>query len=238
MNKADQEIKALSVFFPAYNEEQNIVQTVQKAVAVLEKLTIKWEIIIVNDGSKDDTKKVSEKIAKLNKNISVVNKENGGYGSALRAGFKASKYQWIVYTDSDGQFDFSEVAMFLKAAESADYIVGFRMKRSDPFYRLLFAKIWGLSVFLFFGVKVHDIDCGFKMINKKVLDKIPPLESERGAMINAELLIKIKKYGFMITEVGVHHYPRVAGNPTGIHLRVIIQSYLDLLKLWRKLLFV
>lgn len=228
-------VKQLSVFFPAFNEEGNIVTTAEKAVAVLEKLDLNYEVIIINDGSRDRTSEVSHELAKKNKHVKVVDQENGGYGMALRAGFKNAKYDWIVYTDGDGQFDFSEIGKFLKKAdEGNDYIIGYRIKRNDPFYRVIFAKIWALSVFFLFWIWVRDIDGGFKMINRRVLDKIPALKSTRGAMINAELLIKTKKYGFKIAQVGVNHYPRMAGKPTGANIKVIIQSYIELLKLWLK----
>lgn len=228
-------VKQLSVFFPAYNEEGNIAQTTEKALDVLKKLDLdNYEVIVVNDGSKDKTSEVAHDLAKKNSHVKVVDQENGGYGMALRAGFSNAKYEWIVYTDADGQFDFSEIDKFLEKAEKNDYIIGYRMKRNDPFYRLIFAKIWALSVFFLFWIWVKDIDGGFKMINKRVLEKIPPLKSTRGAMINAELLIKTKKYGFKIAQVGVHHYPRLAGNPTGASIKVIIRSYVELLKLWLK----
>ncbi len=231
------QIKNLSVFFPAYNEEGNIARTTERALDVLKKLDLEnYEVIVVNDGSKDRTSEVAHELVKKYKFVQVVDQENGGYGMALRGGLNAAKYDWVVYTDGDGQFDFSEITKFLaKAEEGNDYIIGYRMKRNDPFYRLIFAKIWAISVFFLFWIWVKDIDGGFKMINKRVLDKIPALKSTRGAMINAELLIKTKKYGFKIAQVGVHHYPRLEGTPTGANLHVILKSYHDLFSLWLKL---
>lgn len=229
-------IDSLSVFFPAYNEEGNIVLTVKKAEEVLENLKIKnWEIIIVNDGSNDKTGEKAEILAKENKNIRVISQPNGGYGMALRSGYYHAKYPHIVYTDSDGQFDFSEVTNFIEKIDEADLVIGYRIKRSDPFIRLVFAKGWAISLYIFFGFWLKDVDCGFKMINKKVLEKIPPLESTRGGMINAELVIKARNAGFKIAQVGVNHYPRLAGKPTGASLRVVIRSFLDLFKLWWKI---
>lgn len=228
-------IKSLSVFFPAYNEEGNIQNTVERAVNVLKKLSLEWEVLIINDGSRDQTGEIADKLAQENSQVKAVHQKNGGYGMALRAGFNHSKYDWIVYTDADGQFDFTQVPKFLEKAQENDYIVGFRTKRNDPFYRILFAKGWALSVFLLFGVWVKDIDCGFKMVSREVINAIKPLESTRGAMINAELLIKAKKKGFRITQVGVDHYPRVSGTPSGASIKVILKSYIDLIKLWWKL---
>lgn len=222
----------LSVFFPAYNEEGNIKDTVEKAVGVLEKIKVgSWEILVINDGSKDRTKDVVEKLSRKYPKVRVVNQPNGGYGAALRSGFKNSKFEWICYTDGDGQFDFSEVAKFLDEEDTADLLLGYRIKRKDPWYRILFAKGWAMSLFIFFGLKFKDIDCGFKMVRRKVIDQVSPLESSRGAMINAELVIKSKRAGFRIKEIGVNHYPRLHGSSTGASLRVIVKSYLDLIKM-------
>jgi glycosyltransferase involved in cell wall biosynthesis len=229
-------IDSLSVFFPAYNEEAHVELTVRKTKKVLEEVASKWEIIIVNDGSNDKTKEIAQTLSKEDKKIRVINhSKNGGYGEALKSGFYNSKYEWVAYIDIDGQFDFTEISKFLGKKDSADLLMGYRMKRQDSFYRLLFAKGWALALFVFFGLRLKDVDCGFKMVSKKVLDTIPHLESTRGGMINAELPIKTKKYGFKIAEIGVHHFPRTAGHPKGADLNVIIKSFIDLFKLWIKL---
>jgi len=229
-------VRELSVFFPAYNEGQNISETVMDAKKVLEKIAVKWEILVVNDGSKDNTKAVSEKLVKEDKRIRLINHTiNRGYGSALQSGFYGAKYSWIVYTDSDGQFDFSEITRFLEKINKVDLIIGYRIKRKDSSYRLFLAKGWGFLVFLFFGLKLRDVDCGFKMVKKSVIKKIPKLESERGGMINAELAIKAKSAGFKIGQVGVTHYPRRSGQATGSQINVIIKSFADLFRLWLKL---
>lgn len=229
-------IDSLSVFFPIYNEEKNILIMVEKAIKVLETLGLKeYEIILVDDGSKDKSPEIIDNLAKKYDFIKAIHQSNGGYGLALRAGFANAKYDWVVYTDADGQFDFSEITKFLEKTNEADLIYSYKIKRRDPFFRTLAALGWALSLFIILGLRVKDIDTGFKMVNRKVLEKIPALESTRGGMINAELVIKAKKYGFRITQVEVNHYPRLFGNPTGVKLNVILQSYLDLLNLWWKL---
>ncbi len=229
-------IKNLSVFFPAFNEEGSIENTVIKASEVLQDLRLNYEIIIVDDGSTDKTAQIADSLAKSNPKIRVIHhSKNLGYGEALRSGFYNAKYDTIVYTDGDGQFDFSEINKFLEKIEDHDLVIGYRIKRQDPFFRILFKKGWKLSLLTFFGLTLKDVDCGFKMIRKSVLENIPHLESTRGAMINAELAIKTKKYGFTLTQVGVNHYPRLSGKPTGASIRVIVKSFLDLLRLWWKL---
>jgi glycosyltransferase involved in cell wall biosynthesis len=234
------EIRELSVFFPAYNEEENVKKTVLSAIEVLKKVANKWEILIVNDGSKDRTGEVAGEIAKKNKNVKVINHSpNRGYGGALKSGLYGSKYSWIAFTDSDGQFDFSEITNFIakQRETSADLVIGYYKKRQVSKFKVLTSKLWEIAVFVLFGLKVKDIDCGFKLISKKVVDKITKLESERGAFISSEFLIKARRAGFRIVEIPVTHYPRKKGVGTGRNLNVIIKSFVDLAKLWIKLNF-
>jgi glycosyltransferase involved in cell wall biosynthesis len=217
-------ISELSVFFPAYNEEAHAENTVNKAVKVLGGVAKKWEIIIVEDGSADKTLEIAKKLSANDKRIRVVHhKKNRGYGGAFKSGFYNARYKWIAFTDIDGQFDISEITKFIKEqkATKADLVIGYYKKRQVS---------KGL-----FGLKVRDIDCGFKLVRKKVIDSIPKLESERGAFISTEFLVKAKKEGFKIVEIPVTHYPRTAGLGTGRDLSVIFNSFADLFKLWRKL---
>lgn len=234
---SDKFVPELSVFFPAYNEEENLETTVKKAQKVLEKVANKWEIIIVDDGSRDQTPAIADRLAK-HKNISVVHHSpNRGYGAAFKSGLYAAKYSWIAFTDSDGQFDFSEIVNFVKKRDktNADIVVGYYKKRQVKKSIIITSKMWEWLVYLLFGLHVRDIDCGFKLISKKVVDTIPRLQSERGAFISSEFLVKAKRAGFRIVEIPVTHYPRAGGQPTGRNLDVIIQSFIDLLKLRMKL---
>jgi len=229
-------LKELSLFFPAYNEEANLENTVEKAIPVLKKVAQKYELIIVNDGSKDKTGEIAEKLAQKYPFIKIITHfPNQGYGAALRSGFYNSQYDWIVTVDSDGQFDFAEVEKLIEKAKQADVVIGYRLNRQDPFVRKVFGWGWTLLANLLLGIKVRDVDCAFKLVNKKVIEKIPKLESTRGGMISPELLGKAKKAGFKVVEVGVHHYPRKEGKQTGANLKVIFKSFVDLGKLWWRL---
>lgn len=228
----------LSVFFPAYNEEENIKSTVEFALRILPSVAKKWEVIIVNDGSTDKTLTIAKDLSKRNKGVRVVNHEvNRGYGAAFKSGFYNARFPWITFTDADGQFDFSEIDRFIKTQRetNADLVIGYYKNRQVPFIRKLNSFLWQAVVYLLFGLKVRDIDCGFKLVSKRVIDKIPKLKSERGAFISSEFLIKAQKKGFKIVEIPVSHYPRKAGKATGANIDVIIQSFVDLFKLWRKL---
>ncbi len=228
-------LKSLSVFFPAYNEEGNIGRTVGKAIDVLKDLKLEWEILIIDDGSTDRTGEIVDELVRKHPGVRAIHQKNGGYGMALRSGFTQSRYEWIAYNDGDGQFDFSEVGKFLDKTDEYDLLLGYRIKRNDPFLRLVFAKGWKLMIFVFFGFYVRDVDCGFKMVKREVIEKVSPLQSTRGGMINAELAIKAKKSGFRIGQIGVHHFPRTSGKPTGASLNVIVISFKDLFTLWLNL---
>lgn len=228
----------LSVFFPTYNEEASIKSTVINAKKVLEGLSCGWEILIINDGSTDKTSKIVKSLSENDKRIKVVNhKTNKGYGEAFKSGFYNAKYPWIAFTDSDGQFDFSEITNFIEKQKStnADIVIGYYKKRRVSLSKKITSKMWEHLVFLMFGLMVRDVDCGFKLVSKKVIDKLPKLESERGAFISSEFLIRAKSAGFKIVEIPVTHKPRTSGKGTGRDLKVIIKSFVDLFKLWKKL---
>jgi glycosyltransferase involved in cell wall biosynthesis len=231
-------VNALSVFLPTFNEEESIKEVIVKTKKVLQEVADKWEIIIVNDGSTDSTKEIVENLQKDDSKIRLINhNKNRGYGASLESGFYESKYSWIAFIDSDNQFDFAEITKFLEKQKEtdADLIIGYYKKRQVSAFKIITSKIWELSIYILFGLRVHDIDCGFKLVSKKVIDKIPRLMSERGAFISSELLIKARNSGFKIAEVPVTHYPRVSGAGTGRNFNVIIKSFVDLFKLWKKL---
>ncbi len=228
-------VSELSVFFPTYNEEGNIGKTVKDAKNVLSKVALRWEIIIVNDGSADKTKEVSEKLARSDKRIRLVNhKINKGYGGALKTGFDSAKYRWVAFTDADGQFDFSEIAKFVDKADSADLILGYRLKRADSLSRKVLTFWWNALARLLLGLPARDYSCGFKLIRKDVFNKVSPLIGEE-KVTQIEMLVKARKLGFVFDEIGVHHYPRAMGKQTGANLGVFVKSVLGLFRLWWQL---
>lgn len=226
-------LNELSLFFPAHNEEANLKETVEKAIPVLKQVADKFELIIVEDGSKDKTGEIADNLAKKYPFIRVIHHStNKGYGEALKSGFYSAKYEWIVFTDSDGQFDFSEITKLIEAKNGVDIVVGYRLNRQDSIMRKLFGFGWTMLANLLLGINVHDVDCAFKLISKKVIETIPHLQSTRGGMISPELLGRARKSGFKIKEVGVHHFPRKKGKQSGAELKVIFKSFFDLGKLW------
>lgn len=229
------QLTSLSIFFPFWNEEQNVERVVASALQIAPKVAKKWEIIIVDDGSSDKTLEIAKKLEKRNDHIRVIShKKNRGYGAALKSGLENAKYDYVVFTDGDAQFDFSEVTHFIEKIDNADIVIGVRKKRLDhPFRHLLMnlLKIWD---FVFFGFYFKDIDCGFKMFRKEAIKKLSPLSSE-GAMITTEILAKAIKRKLKIVQVDVHHFPRKAGDQSGGNIRVISRAIQESFDLWREL---
>src|SRR3990167_2333149 len=173
------ELKSLSVFMPAYNEEDSVAPTVEGVVKVLRTLNLDLEVLVINDGSKDKTAEVVRELEKKYPGVKLVNHEkNKGYGHALKTGFAKAKYDWVAFVDSDGQFDFSEIKKLLEHTDDADVILGFRLNRADPFQRRIFTWGWKMLAMVLLGLNVKDYSCGFKLIKKKVIEEISPIESE------------------------------------------------------------
>lgn len=221
----------LSYFFPAHNEEENIQPMVAAALEYLPTVASAFEVIVVNDGSHDRTKEIAEGLAAHHPEVRVVNHEqNRGYGGALRSGFEAARYEWTFFTDGDQQFDITELGKLIDAlTPETDAVAGYRIKRRDPRHRALNALLYKTLIRILFGLKIRDIDCAFKLIRTSAIKPLP-LKSN-GALISAELLIRLKKRGAVIREVGVQHYPRVAGEQSGANLKVIVRMFRELFAL-------
>ncbi len=219
--------KSISVFFPAYNEEANVKKSVLQIKAVIEKLFNKYEIIVINDGSSDDTGKIADKLSEKYHQVKVVHhNSNRGYGGALISGFNKAQYDLVFFTDADLQFDLKEITKLLKFIDNYDVVIGYRKPRRDPFMRLVNAWGWKWLNYLLFGLRVRDIDCAFKLFTKKAIKSINI--KSFGAMVSAEFLIKLKKKGYSFKEIPVSHLPRNAGNPTGAKPYVIIKAFKEL----------
>jgi glycosyltransferase involved in cell wall biosynthesis len=225
----------LSVFFPAYNEEENVPLVVEKALEILPQVADEYEVIVVNDGSQDRTGEVAEELARAHPRVRVIHHErNQGYGAALRTGFRAARYPWVAFTDSDGQFDFADIERFLGYTQSADLILGYRLERADSALRRFYTVGWALIPRLLLGLDVKDYSCGFKLIKKSVIEAVEPLQGEE-KVYQIELLVKAKRKGFRFAEVGVHHYPREFGQQTGADLGVVTRSMREMFYLYRRL---
>lgn len=222
---------SLSLVLPAYNEAENIEIVIRKALDVLPKHTDTFEIIPVNDGSRDTTGSIIDRMSRDDERIRPVHhKTNRGYGGALTSGFNASRYDYVMFMDADRQFDIAEIQRLAPFIPTHDIVAGFRMERSDPIHRRVFAEIFNLTVRVLFGVHMRDLDCAFKIFNGEQLRSLKLTTS--GALINAEIQAKLRRQGARLQQVGVPHYPRVAGMATGGSIRVILHAMKETVQLW------
>jgi glycosyltransferase involved in cell wall biosynthesis len=219
-----------------YNEEGNIEQAVTSAVAVLAGVTDCYEVIVVDDGGRDRTAAIADRLAAENPRVRVVHHPvNRGYGAALRSGFAAAQYPLVVLADGDNQFDLGELSVLLRGLGKFDIVSGYRIARHDPVVRRLYAFMYNRLARFLFNIPVRDVNCGFKVYRRDLVERLLPQLRSTGALINVEMLARARKLGATVTEVGVHHYPRETGQPTGGNPRVIVRAFRELLELWREL---
>ena len=227
-------LPSISAFFPAYNEEGNVTAMVERLRAVLPQVAEDYEIIVVDDGSRDRTAEIADAIAAADPRVRVVHhQQNRGYGGALKSGFAASRKAYVFFTDGDGQFDVAEIASLLPYVPQYDVVIGYRIDRAEGGLRRVNAGAWNWLVHRLFGIPSRDVDCAFKLFDRRVFDVVHP-EAE-GAMISTEILARTVRAGFRVTEVGVHHYARRHGTPTGANPLVIARAFYELFKLYRRI---
>ncbi|MBL8878796.1 MAG: glycosyltransferase family 2 protein [Phycisphaerales bacterium] len=226
--------RSMSVFYPCYNEEANVERVTRAALKTCERLFEDYEVIIVNDGSKDRTGEIADQLAAENPRVRAVhNRPNRGYGGALARGFREASKDFIFYTDGDGQFDFEEMEKILPLLDQYEIVSCYRMNRQDPLQRKINAFCWGTLVNVLFSIRLRDIDCAFKIYPKRFIDEIEMCST--GALIDTEMLAKARRLGYSIGQMGVHHYPRTAGQQTGANFKVILRAFRELFKLYSQI---
>ena len=230
MNKPPLKPFSLTIFYPCYNEEANVERVTRAAVETARQLADDFEVLIVNDGSRDRTGEIADRLAREIPGVRAVhNNPNLGYGGALARGFREARKNWIFYTDGDGQFDFNEISKLLPLLETHDIVSCYRLDRQDPLLRKVNAWAWSVLVNLVFHIGLKDIDCAFKIYPRTFIERIEM--KSRGALIDTEMLAKARYLGYSIAQLGVHHYPRTAGAQTGANLKVILRAFKELFKL-------
>lgn len=224
---------SITAFFPCYNEVANVEHVIRDALRYLPALADDFEVLIIDDGSIDKTAERAGAIAQGEGRVRVIShRENLGYGRALRTGFESAKYDLIFYADGDGQFSLKDLALLVGELEDHGFILGYRRNRADPLYRRLNGWLWTTLVRALLGIRVRDVDCGFKLFRREAV-RLEALFSGRGAAISAELITRAIRAGYKYKEVGVTHYPRKSGQQSGNSPGVIGQSVLDIIRLWR-----
>ena len=224
---------SVSVFFPAYNDAPSLPSLVAKTFAVLETCVEDYEVIVVNDGSSDQTPAVLERLqVQYGPRLRVVTHErNRGYGGALRSGFAAARKDLVFYTDGDGQYDVGELpALLARLGPYTGFVNGYKLERHDPWHRVWIGKIYNSFARFLFGVQIRDIDCDYRLIRRQLVEQIS-LESTSGTVC-VELVRKLEMTGWKSAEVGVHHYPRLHGRSQFFRIRSLLTTFFQLARLY------
>lgn len=222
---------SISVFFPCYNDSHTIGKLVKNTLAVLKELTSNYEIIVVEDGSSDNSRQILLNLTKKYSQLKLVlHDHNRGYGGALRSGFETATKELIFYTDGDGQYDVKELpVLFQLMTPDVNFINGIKMERQDYTYRIVIGNFYALMMRWLFNLPIQDVDCDFRLIRRSLIDKIA-LTSNTGA-ICVELIEKAQNAGAKFRQVSVHHYPRKYGQSQFFRLDRILATWKELINL-------
>lgn len=225
-------LKSLSIFFPTFNDAQVLPQLVKEAFLTAAKVSKNYEVIIVNDGSTDETESVLSTLRKRYPKLSVVKHEtNLGYGAALISGFRNASYEWVFYTDGDGQYDPGEIALLVHALkQDTDVVNGYKITRSDPVIRKIVGELWNWLLHRMYPLPIRDVDCDFRLIRRSLFRKF--LLTSTSGIICLELVLKLKRAGARFKEVGVHHYKRPHGESKFFTLQNILKTVYDNIKFY------
>ena len=228
---------SISAFFPCYNDKGTIDKLVKDVADVLKTLTNDFEVIVIDDGSTDGARDLLRGLEKELSYLKVVfHEKNQGYGGALQSGFKTASKDLIFYTDGDAQYDVKELPLlYEKMTDEIDFVNGFKIKRHDPWYRIVIGKIYHWIMKLMFGFKIRDVDCDFRIIRRCVFDKID-LKYKSG-VICVEMITKFHQAGLKFNEVGVSHYNREYGHSQFFNFPRLFKVFINLFKLWWELIF-
>jgi glycosyltransferase involved in cell wall biosynthesis len=226
------ELVAISAFFPCYNDALSIPKMVRDVHGVLATSVEDFEILVIDDGSSDDSVAVLRSLQDEIHELHIVEHDrNRGYGGALLSGFDAAKYDWVFYTDGDAQYDASELVRCIDAAgPDIDIVQGYKVGRGDPWYRKVIGRVYHHTVRLLFGLRVRDTDCDFRLIRRQLLDSVE-LTSTSG-VICVEMMRKFQLAGARFAEVGVSHHARPHGRSQFFRIPAIARSARQLLALW------
>ena len=230
---SEKQMPSISVFFPAYNDAGTITSMVITSLLTLRELTDDYEVIVIDDGSKDHTPAVLDELARVYpQEVRIVHHpQNRGYGGALRSGFSAATKEWIFYTDGDAQYDPRELKnLAALASDEVDFINGWKIERNDPLHRIIIGRIYQYIIKLGFGLHLRDVDCDFRLMRRDVFDEVE-LTSDSG-VICVELMKKVQDAGFRLTETPVHHFHRAYGKSQFFNYPRLYRVARDLSKLW------
>ena len=226
---------SISVFFPAYNDAGTIASMVVLADRTLRKLTDDYEVIVVNDGSRDHTAVVLSEMEPIYPRLRVIHHPaNRGYGSALRTGFASASKEWIFYTDGDAQYDVRELEKLVPfMTDDVDIVNGYKISRSDPLHRIIIGDVYRWIIRLTFGIKIRDVDCDFRLVRRASYNRVR-LSSTSGT-ICVEMIKSFQDAGLRFAETPVNHYHRAYGKSQFFNFRRLLKTFRDLSSLWWRL---
>ena len=224
----------LSVFLPSHNEEGNVERVVRSWTAELPNVADNYEVIVVDDGSRDRTGEIAERLAKEDSHVKVVRHPvNRGYGGAVISGVRAATMSYVLLCDGDGQFDPKDIERLTPFVPEYDVVAGRRVRRADHLIRRINGRAWTTLVRVLLGITITDIDCGFKLFKREKLDGMEL--RAHGAMISTELMARLAGRNAKVKEVDVSHLPRLTGEQSGANLKVVARAFKELLALYREL---
>jgi glycosyltransferase involved in cell wall biosynthesis len=229
-------LPSLSIFYPCYNDGGTIATMIVRSMQVAGDVAEDFEVLVINDGSQDDSALILDEMARLYPgHVRVMHQAKpSGYGGVLRQGFAAATKDWIFYTDGDAQYDPRELALLVEGVKPGiDAVNGYKIKRHDPLHRVWIGLAYQYFVKLLFGLVIRDVDCDFRLLRRSIFDVVR-LESKSGT-ITFEMIKKIQDAGFRFNEVPVHHYYRQYGTSQFFNLRRVVRTLLDLLRWWWRL---
>ncbi len=222
----------ITVFFPAYNDAGTIASMVVAVRRAVRELTDDYEIIVINDGSRDHTAEVLAELESVFPELKVIHHpENRGYGGALRTGFSSATKELIFYTDGDAQYDPRELTeLYAEWGDDVDFVNGYKIGRSDPLHRIIIGRLYHWTVRQTFGIPLRDVDCDFRLLRRSVFDRVELTKSS--GVICVELMKKVVDAGFHIKEVPVHHFHRAYGKSQFFNFSRVARTLMDLSGLW------
>ena len=227
MTAPSQSLGSISIFFPAFNDEQTIGELVRNALAILPTCTDDYEVLIINDGSADGTAAVLEELSRTDAHVRPIHHEaNRGYGGALQSGFEHASKEFVFYTDGDGQYDVRELARLLPLMKpGVDVVNGYKSKRADSWHRVVIGKIYNRTARLLFQLPIRDVDCDFRLIRREALQGIGKISTSGAACL--EMIRKLKANGAVFAEVEVSHYPRIHGRSQFFTVQSLMRTFYD-----------
>jgi glycosyltransferase involved in cell wall biosynthesis len=224
----------LTIFFPVYNDERTVRIVAEKAVKICEEIADKYEILIINDGSPDNSGKIADELAAQYENVRVVHHQaNLGYGAAVKTGLKEAKYELIFLTDGDDEYDIGDIKKLFKLRDNYDIIITFRFKKIYSSTRIFISYIYNTLLRWLFRTNYRDISTGMRLVKKSVISDINLIADS--PFIGAEMTIKLMLKGYRVGEVGIQTFPRKIGSGGSTSPKNIKKTIIDMLKVYQEI---